>query len=775
MSVQTSASSKIFPLSFLTAVLSVPIFLGAVHLWSFSLSVFILAASFLYYWLSAVRMEAPPLYRTNLDVWIGWYLLFFCLSAAQTKIPYKTAIESFKLLAVLFSFIAALHYCRDRSRVYRFCQALTLLGGFLSILGLLQFLGGFSKDWWKIKYFLSATYANHNHFAGLLEMILPVSLGLITAERGRTKKIFYTFLAVLMGVAFIFTLSRGGVIAMGIALVFFIFLLYRRGVVRGAWAPLVGFFILVVAVVILFGTHPIEQRMESVQVREISEDPSMALRMLAWKSAWQVMLNFLWFGSGPGTFEYIFLKFRPEGFSGRPVFAHSDYLQLLSDCGVFAFAATLGLFTAIFRNGLRIIRRDESRLRFGVGAGVLAGFLSLAVHSVVDFNFHIPANWMMAAVLAGVLFSLDEKKFYTSKHSGQLFRFLMPALLLLLMSASIFFGSSDFFYRQSRNFFKEKNDLEALQSIDRSIGINGLDAEAYYLRGLILASQSKSSSAVKDFERAIVLNPYEPYYDFHKARQLFLDLPPVSGGILVSLYENAVAKDPRDSELRYSCGKELLVVSKQYGASVKAAAEKMLFQSLDLDPEIAESVYDLLWDHDYTVAQLQFLENNHPQGVSGFLRFLESHGLWRYHRKYYLRSLGIDTDALKRLSQATAWGPMENGEIFKGVVSKTQPIDHLFYPGGEIKKNIYISNPLVRLVLYAKGSLVGGAYPYIYVNMDGQPVDAIYLDSTEFRYFYVVFKMVVGRHVLSLRYVNDFGGRDIWVQEMSIETPKAGA
>jgi hypothetical protein len=35
------------------------------------------------------------------------------------------------------------------------------------------------------------------------------------------------------------------------------------------------------------------------------------------------------------------------------------------------------------------------------------GLAALAVHGLVDFNFHIPANAAIAALLAGVLFGVS--------------------------------------------------------------------------------------------------------------------------------------------------------------------------------------------------------------------------------------------------------------------------------------------------------------------------------------------------------------------------------
>jgi hypothetical protein len=67
-----------------------------------------------------------------------------------------------------------------------------ILGSFLSAFGILQYLDLFGHSWWIPQEFLSATFVNHNHFAGLLELIIPVTVAAflgIVYGRHRTARI----------------------------------------------------------------------------------------------------------------------------------------------------------------------------------------------------------------------------------------------------------------------------------------------------------------------------------------------------------------------------------------------------------------------------------------------------------------------------------------------------------------------------------------------------------------------------------------------------------
>jgi len=259
-------SFKIFQFFFILAILLAPLYLGAVHLWSFSISIFLLTMPLFLYWLSLQTSAKPICPRTDLDIWIVLYILFFFVSALQTMIPYRTWVEGYKLGSIVIVFWATLHYCRSRRDVQRLCLWLALLGGALSIVGLLQYLGGLPSNWWHKPYFLSSVYVNHNHFAGFLEIILPVSLGFALAEGNPAKRILLLFLSALMGMALILTLSRGGVVSMTIALALMLFFLVRQNMVRSSWWTFSIVVMLAAGALSAFGLGPIIERMMSIQL-----------------------------------------------------------------------------------------------------------------------------------------------------------------------------------------------------------------------------------------------------------------------------------------------------------------------------------------------------------------------------------------------------------------------------------------------------------------------------------------------------------------------------
>ncbi len=741
-------SFHVFEVLFFLSLFLFPSFLGSVNLWSFSIGAVLLCGAFSFYWFRCVSSDDQVL-RTQLDRWIAAYLVFFLFSLLLSKIRYFSFLELYKLSVVFCAFFATRYLCRERSQIYRLAQCFVFLGGLLSAIGLMQYVGGLPKGWWHRPYFLSSTYVNHNHFAGLLDLILPIAFGLVLAERNKSKKILFLFLNVLMGIALVFTLSRGAWISFCIAMVWMIGVLKKRRLISASLLPLIVVVILVLGAVLIFGTAPIQQRIGTIQRMTEEEALSMKLRWITWLGTLSMISRYFWFGSGPGTFGYLFLQFRPAGLTWmRPVYAHNDFLHFWAECGIFSFLAMTGLTVVFFRKGLQIIRIDDSRLRIGVGSGVMAGILGLLVHGLFDFNFHIPANWLLSAVAAGLLFSMDENEFYDSKVSWVL-KILISLTLVAVLSVGFYFGKADYHFWEANKLLQEKERESALEAVEKSIHMNPWDAESHYLRGVLIDPTKNTRMAVNSFEKAMQLNPYEPIYDMAKTSALVPLLGKNSPEELVAMFEKAIQKDPNNQSLAFMVARETFGDPHARRFILRELTGKMLEQR--------------------------------KETLAGLVAFLEKKDLWWYHRKYHLKLLNLDPDAVKNQSSNELWNhPPEITFTLKDF-SQTgnEPLTHdeLFFRNGELSRKIIIHNSLTRIVLSAKGSMVRNVYPVLYVKIDGKIADEYYVDSKGYKNYYTDVKLEPGKHILSLEYVNDLSAsrgwnktedRNVWIRRVEL-------
>jgi len=105
-------------------------------------------------------------------------------------------------------------------------------------------------------------------------------------------------------------------------------------------------------------------------------------------------------GCGFGAFNAVYPAFSAPRVRLHYTHAHDDLLQLGAEGGVLALVLLAVVLVALARAAARCLRDTTDPVATGAAFGISA----LLLHGLVDFNFHIPANAALAAVLSGILF-----------------------------------------------------------------------------------------------------------------------------------------------------------------------------------------------------------------------------------------------------------------------------------------------------------------------------------------------------------------------------------
>ncbi|MGH9352316.1 MAG: O-antigen ligase family protein, partial [Terriglobia bacterium] len=304
-------------------------------------------------------------------------------------------------------------------------RTLIFLGLFEAAYGIVQYLTGWQKifDYKKVFYTNSATgtFINHNHFAGFLELTFPFVLGTIfyyfqiwrdgrrrgparvdpaTASSAGVQSLFYAFLLIVSVVAVIFSRSRTGTLATLFTIVF-IGLLAQLKTRQKAWLLGLAVFVLIaVGYGLWIGLNPVLSRFAMFEGG--SKYLEAEGRLPTWKSTYEIVRHHPLTGIGLGTFRYGFPHFQTYYVTLYYTHAHSDYLELLAETG---WLGALLLFVPIFVLLILMVRSfltDSRRYRPAVTLGCIGSTLALLIHSVADFNLHIPANALIFAVMLGI-------------------------------------------------------------------------------------------------------------------------------------------------------------------------------------------------------------------------------------------------------------------------------------------------------------------------------------------------------------------------------------
>ncbi len=328
---------------------------------------------------------------------------------AISVVPYVTVGKFLEYLSYLLLGIVIFKTVSTEKEIKLITWTLIGMGLFQAFFGLLQALSGSERLLFlKKKYVfdvVSGTFVNRNHFAGLLEMIIPVSIGFLILtsiyphqrgygfrdkilyfiEERMQKLLLYTLIIIIMGLGIIFSRSRTGIVSFIVSL-FLIILLFSWQRTRKGYRRFVLFiFVSVLFSAILIGINPVLKRFAYEAI--ISE-----MRPVIWKGAWLAFKDFMISGSGAGTFIYIYPLYAQHSINAIAEHAHSDYLEFLLELGVFGFSFLFAFFFGFWIYILLRWRKKKNPFVKGLGLGYFVGAFTIFLHSITDFNLHVPSN-----------------------------------------------------------------------------------------------------------------------------------------------------------------------------------------------------------------------------------------------------------------------------------------------------------------------------------------------------------------------------------------------
>ncbi|PTX96415.1 O-antigen ligase family protein [Opitutus sp. ER46] len=255
----------------------------------------------------------------------------------------------------------------------------------------------------------SGPFGIPNSLAAFLMLLLPVA-GALTLRRGASaaERVFYGWLTLVLLLGVGITISRGGWLALALALT--VWPLLAAG---DSWRRRMARAVLALAVVAVVGTLTYAV---SPAVQERFDDLARGMgersRPILWRAGWSMFGEKPVWGTGGGSFDVLFERYRPEGFLLTPRWAHNDYLNTLSDYGLVGFLLFFGAAGVVVvrayrgagqtsvggAGGERLDALDDRWVRQAQGIGLLAFGLQL----FVDFHFKLPALAMTFATLAAI-------------------------------------------------------------------------------------------------------------------------------------------------------------------------------------------------------------------------------------------------------------------------------------------------------------------------------------------------------------------------------------
>lgn len=392
----------------------------------------------------------------------------------------------------------------------------------------------------------SGFYVCPNHLAGLLEVLGIFGISIVCWSRWPVwLKLLIGYLVLCAYVGLVLTGSRGGYVSTATSLIVFAILsliVLRRTTPKLFWK--VTGLGAIAAVVLGVAAGGLVGRSQFLTHRAQNMADTGDIRRYLWDAAlrqWKVAPIY---GTGSATYLYYGRYFRSAGMQRDPVYVHNDYLHLLAEYGLVGIAGMGLLLAAHLRRGARSFLRlgpkrvAVSKVLFSNGLalniGAISAVAAFAVHEVVDFNLHIPANALLLAFVFALIANDGverDRNLARPLVTDQAWRLGLGGIAFVLASMSARLLPGEYFSEKARVAVRENQPAVAILEATRGVQYDPANPDLHFRLGMArnqlaesmtdpLAAESFYTDAIEAFTRARVLAPQEVTYALELAETL---------------------------------------------------------------------------------------------------------------------------------------------------------------------------------------------------------------------------------------------------------------
>jgi tetratricopeptide (TPR) repeat protein len=418
------------------------------------------------------------------------------------------------------------------------------------------------------------TYGCPNHYACLLVMATGAALALGCFSRfAWPLRIIFFYAAAVILVGILYSQSRGSWLSLVGSVVALTIFGLRYAALRW-WIPAVAGVIFAAILAGIFVSSPLAQRRADEMIGTVEGGAlNKYLRVQLTIDALEIAHDHPLFGTGPATFDFVDPHYASDSLRVRAVFTHNDYLNCLDNYGIvgfalamfFVYAVTLALFSRI---GSGTVWPDRVLV-----ATASAAWCALLVHSLLDFNMHIPANARILFALTGMALRRGPTEDAPHHWSTISLTRLGPWLGWGLCVFGLLYGAeivrtalTDFPYEQAYADSEIAPTAQSLGRVQKSLELGPGNVQALILLGdlhRIRASRaektaermSEGQQAIDAYEKALKGNPLD---DTIKARMgVTYDLMERYSEAYLSL-QSAITAQPHDGQFWMALGNHFM-------------------------------------------------------------------------------------------------------------------------------------------------------------------------------------------------------------------------
>ena len=336
-------------------------------------------------------------------------------------IPAHTLRDGLAILPYFLLGFLIVRTVTERRQIIRIFYALIGMGVFQAVYGLFELYNKNPRILFYEKMYnldsVTGTFVNRNHLSGYMEMIIPLGIGLAIArvdflslmdlrwrdrllrlsEKNLATSLLISLGIIVMAIAVVFSKSRSGLflVVFSFILFFGLMLQFFRGTEdqkrRTKKIIAIGFLV-IVFISLYIG---IEATIERFTLDKLLKEG----RPTYWANTAEIFKDYPIFGSGLGTFPSLY----PDKEEGETLIrlyhAHNDYLEYISELGIVGMMLLLGGILYMLVKSFLMWRGGRQSEIKALALGGIVAIICILIHSLTDFNLHIPANMLLFSVV----------------------------------------------------------------------------------------------------------------------------------------------------------------------------------------------------------------------------------------------------------------------------------------------------------------------------------------------------------------------------------------